>query len=1548
VAIETITCCSPVARCIIAPHTHGVLVVKPPPQPSPPFRAVGLPHGFTWDIAARTQMEYADATEPMGSARETWAGLGYQSGFKDGMNWVQSANQWDVSPTSAVKSVRLYVAAGERANLTAAAAAAAPLRVVVTTRIPTNDNIPNAWVYSTWRASYNRAKLSGLQLHHVPLDNNPYANPVGGTGNQLGPPTLLDTVPSTLDQLDGEVVPGSAFVYGRDGSPRTLVEVDAAVVRLPPGSTDVNDDVLAVRLTSLTAANERPEGRGCVPGSATACQPTAAAATVPAVCNGNTTAVLSQVAPVAVFRLSLPPDAGASELAVRAHSCGSLPAATHLGVFTDYPAAQALARAAVGSGAYTFAEARFFSAGGGWTGALSTQACGEVSFPLTAGAPVYLVAALTPAAFTSLLAPSVAATVTVTLTTECASAVRNLRAFLRHDTTLLGGDWQGVFQHFASSGATGVVASRRQFMRPASPWFSINRIQFDSGANEWRWAWSNYRNYDTVNAMRGEPAPAGTFEVVNITSLDGTAVTMRYACPPDMYAPSAAATTCAACPTGAVSVAGAVGASGCVCGKGWGYSSSSGSCSPCPANTYKATEADAACTACPTGATSPPGSVNSMACTTVWCDRVDIAGHNDGRCNGAFLKTGTYNGLPYYKRSGASTIVYKNGWNGQWSFTDDTATWPTYSYYFGGGFDMKTTVSNVPPQYWKTADWGSALTAGRTVTTACACPAGSTLNNATGACVSPSVAPTGAASCVDSSAWNGTACVACPPYQVANAAGTACMCPVGYTAPGPAYACEPPRVLNVTAAPGSGGGSAAALAAAFTGTYALVGTVAAPPLRTNASAPMVPTYVRVAAATGSGSVHPYLVGHPDRGEWSFKRDLAAAHSPRYAYTGDFAGGTKGHATGFAPPLAPSVAGLADASAAAAVNTSAYAVAVRVFDGGTLYFSSTLSLVLQPADLATPSGTPTPTPSQASLTATPSPTPSLSASGTGTISATRSGSGTPTASPSCASGQCACTPVTCDFRIREGAGAGGYWWWDAATDTVKLAATAASATTLRLMPGVVCGTGDLSAYSRLVVVATGKVVNHASYNLHAAAWAYDACPTSVWLDVAWRFDAVPSATAWAYRVYNPYNGGTYATLVSGLVAVTDAPDPSRLWYVEYVSAGPTTMTPSITASRSATPSNSPSPTCSGPTCGCSLYSCAFRLKDAVATGAGSYWSHNVTADTFSLQPAAAAATSLRLLAGIVCGTNASSYDRLVAASTTGKAVNHGNMALHAATWAPDACPSTVWYDVAWRFVPVPGGPASAFRVFNAYNGGTYVSVTGGAVAITSPPDTARLWYVEWVGSPTPSPTTSATASRSATATPPLTPSRSATGTASLSGTRTPSATGTPSASRTATASLTGTRTRSPTGTGSDMPTTTASRTAAPTTSASPTGTPTPSPTPSSTTTATPSPTSTTTATPSRTSTPSQTGTASPSQSGTPTLSGTGSVSASGTGTPSRSRTASRSARPSTSGTKSALRTTSPTRSGSITLTKTATRSRTRSRSRSASRTRSRTGSRKAKA
>jgi hypothetical protein len=1376
----------------------------------------------------------------MGAARETWDGLGYQMGFRDGMNWIAASQQWDATPSVAERTVRLHVAAAERVGGAAELLAAGLPNAVVTLRVPTTDGIPNAWIYGTWRAMYNRAVMTGLSLAHVPLDHNPLANPVSSAGNALGPPTVLDVVPSTLDQMDAEIPPGGAFVYGAYGGKRTLLEVFAAM-RVPANSTDAADDVLPVRVTALTPANERPEGRGCVPGAAALlCQATAEAATLTVACNANVSAVLTQVAPVAIFQLALPAGTAGDAAAVLAHTCGSLPVATHLGVFADFPAAQALARAHVGAGAITFAEQRFTVAGVplgtpgvAWTGPVASQACGEVAFPLTDAQPLYLVVAL--AAPATLLASSAAA-VPVALSVTCAAEVANLRSFIRHDATVYGGDWQGIFQHHASSGATGIVTQRRQYIKPAHPWFSVNKIE--SSSVEWRWGSTSYRNYNSFGVSRGEPAPAGTFEVVNISTLDGTGVTMRYACPPDMYGPSAGSLVCAACPMGAVSVAGALGVGPCVCGRGWGYSSATRVCSRCPEGTYKATETDAACTACPTGATSAVGAVNSMACKTVWCDRVQFAGHSDGRVNGAFAKSGTYGGVPYYRREGGVTHIFKNGWNGAWSFTDDTSRWPTFSTYFGGGYDMNARVSSVPPQFWRSADWGSALTAGRNVTAACTCVAPKSLDAATGACVAPAStpAPAGPSGCAVGAFWTGTTCTMCPPYQVAAPGGAAaCVCPRGYTSPGATFACEPPRVLLISVA--SSGGAPAAVVAGLVGTYALVGSVGAPALRgVNASEPYAPTYGRVNPLTSAPGA-PFLVGHQSRGEWSFTPALSPSHSPRYGYWGDFAGGggnlpAVAGGAGVFPPLAPSASALLDAAALAALNSTAWAVPFSVFDGSALFFSTTLTLVLQPADVASPSSTPSPTPSPGSASATPTGTSSRSGTRTATRSGTRTASGSATATASCGGPACACTPSTCDFRIREGAASGGYWTVDAVADNIRLQGAAAAATVFRMMPGVVCGVAPLSSWDRLVTSATLRAVNHANFALHAAAWAMDACPTSAWLDVAWRVEMAPAATSSAFRLLNPYSGGVYATLsADGLVAITSTPDTARLWYFEWVGV-PASASPSGSASGAGTLS-------------------ATVTASLSASSTGSWTATGTAASTPSASgtpPATPSATR----------SPASSPTR--SPTPTGTPTRTGTRSgTPTASWSASRS-ATGSPTVTATATSTVSGTRSSSRAPTP-------TVSGSSTASTSSSASSSA-------SASAEPTGSATRTQSATKTISSTQSATKTISSTLTGTRSESGSGT--------LSRTGTSTSTPSRTGT--PSSSATPSASGTASTAPTGTATPSLTPSLTESGTPE------ATPSASGTLTGTKTRAPTRSVTRTRSGSGTGSR-GAASPSRSRTGS---------------------------------------------------------
>lgn len=850
----------------------------------------GLPHGYIWNPHSRSAVEYGDVTEIMAAARESWAGLAYQTGFKSALNWIPPGGMFE---TAAPTSGSAAASASSVVTLSATERASLQPGTVATARWPSPDGVPNSWVYLTHRAAYASA-MSGPQLHLLSLDYDPAGTPAGSFGNRVGGPMLIDTTPFTSDQLDAEITPGGAYVLGSDTGATFGVTGNTSAIGLPlasqlmlvqplpqvvspAGSTDPVDVTQPVRLAWLSDAGERPEGRGCdyrAP-SRGACQPAASSALRTATCGGTFAGTLTPMAPAASWVLSAPSSTPA--LAVTLRACG-LTAGAVLGVYTSPPLAQTLHGAAVSSGAFAFSDRKFIAFGGDRE---YTLPCGEVLVPLTSAQPLYIAVghASGPTAPFGWPFPASDAAFNVSLSVTCGPTQPNLKHFIYQTGGGLGGDWQGVLQQWTGDWA--LQNSRRAYYIMAHPFMNINKLGWQNGA--WSWAWANARDQAAFNVFK----TAGS-NSADVTTTTGA--TIRYACPANMYEPaSGGAEMCTACPFNTVSPAGSIGPAACVCRAGAG-ASTNGECAPCAAGSYKPSAGNAVCTPCGMGSTSGAGATNSLQCMTPWCSQITISGAGGGPDpNGVWnIGTGPHNGQPYYVKGGLA--MFRAWWDGNYHFTGDIGVFPANGpgwYYPGLG-----TSTGAPPQFWTSATWGS-LGSGSII---CTCSAPAVLNARTGACVAPT--PTPAPSCPDGQFIAGTgtaaACASCPPFQVApSSLAPYCQCPVGYTSPGAAAACEPPKALTLsfTGAVGSAPGF-------LLGRYELVSD------GTSASGSAFPVYALV-SGSAAGSI--YLTPHVARRQWSLMPAPAvaaggASFSPRYGYADDSAWNVLGAFGSALPPL----------------------------------------------------------------------------------------------------------------------------------------------------------------------------------------------------------------------------------------------------------------------------------------------------------------------------------------------------------------------------------------------------------------------------------------------------------------------------------------------------------------------------------------------------------------------------------------------------------------------------------------------------------------------
>ena len=1002
--------------------------------------------------------EYGDQTSIMGSTKLDWDGLMFQGGEKDLLGWLPAYAKRDVATATraaaSTSSVYLTLQGVERSDaLTIANSSGA----VVTARFPSPNGAPRQWGFLTYRpgfsATSSASPMDGVVLNELAADWSLFSS-TGSAAATLdapdfastwaGAPMLVDTVPSSVDQQDAVISTGDSFIYGQPGQATSynivpgavqplLIEVDATPTALP-GSGAASTAAargLGVRLSYLSYSTlERAEGRGC---SAAVCQTAlrAEAAGYAAItCGAQAYAWLDGVsARVAVYRL--PAAAAGQPQVVTLSSCGgnaSTASSSVLGVYTTAPVAQALYGASVGRGALAWSDVTVSGGYGSTTASISGN-CGTLQVPLTSSGPLYIAVSLPKATWTA--AGGILSSPSLTyLSVDCATSAEVIRRHINVVPSTNGYGWKGVYE--LQPGANAVSGSRLRFARPFLGQFYDLYLALQPAYNLWG-VWAGNTNARDAAVLPTSyfaywPSSGSVVDPTGLTSvatnINGVTASVTFACPPGLY--SINSTHCAACPAYSWAPAGSTSSSACVCVPGSGLSG--GVCSPCAANTFKASLGNSTCTACSSGygTSGAVGATSPFACTAVFCDQYTVSGLTTSTFfNGIFVRApnGYQNfDRPVYRR--ASDGVYMMASSGQWYFVTSAWTGP------GSGFSYYTTYTlptKPAPQTWLRADWGG-LGASDQPSVSCTCPGGAT-PGANGVCPTATPTPT----CPPGRYGAAPACPSsCPQWQVATAAGSGCECPSSYTN------CLPPASLSVTVVSGS-------IDAAVT---SCIWDLSATTVVTSAG-----TVTPVYQCRGGRSL--FFFFSEARSEWVLSpvlvTDGSSSGTPaRYAYS-----------------IPPAVRNSTAFPLSGATTWTVWSPSTTGFtDSAVLTF--TVIAAGTSSATATSSGTPPPPPS-ATSTATGSrsgtATSTFSAVSTATATGTRTGSGTSTASAvptATSSGSAAPTGSSTSSRTSTGS----------ATASAVSTATG-TGTALSTATGTGTGTSVATASSTRTAVATGS-------------------------------------------------------------------------------------------------------------------------------------------------------------------------------------------------------------------------------------------------------------------------------------------------------------------------------------------------------------------------------------------------------------------------------------------------------------------------------------------
>jgi hypothetical protein len=1484
--------------------------------------ALGARHSYAANPgaapASSSVWEYGSVTDVMGGTKAVWPGLAFTSGIKDQLGWLPPGTLVDVAaavPTPAAAapattaSTTVTLAGIERAD---GAAVAAAYGAALSVRFPATTGALRHYAYLTHRPAYSTAAasaggtLAGVVIDELASDYGLFSA-TGGSASIVDAPTYYatttgqplahDSAPSSADQLDAAIGPGDAYVYGAPGGPAAwsfvspavtplLIEVDANTSALPPASAAAGDRAVSARLSWLDRASlERAEGRGCTPHGG--CQPPLASA--PNVTCGTRVALVLEAASqrVGVFRLPALP-AGAASQVVTVTSCGgnaSVAPQSVVGVYTAPPAAQALYGASFGRGALEWSDVT--TSGGFGATPATAAACGTVQVALTSAAPLYVAVGVPPATWDA--APY--GRPLVSLGVACAPVA----PLVRRHVLVASGSAAARGAYFLLPGTTGAVYnSRLRFHRHYLGQFYDLHLAYSPSYGGWGvwvqlphsrdWAATLSSAFLTFSQGFGGYDPT-----VLTLSTGGTSFSAAFACPAGTFAVNT--TACAACPAPYMwSPVGSTASSACVCAPGAGLVG--GVCTPCAANSFKSAAGNASCTACPASYTTggAVGTSSFWACTpsVPFCEQYTVSGLAVATFyNGVFDRTAYQAfGKPVYRRA-SDGLFLAWAWSvNRWALMTAGSDPPAGSYSFYTFYSMPSAAL---PQTWAPGDWGG-LFPGDVPAVSCTCASGATPSATTGACPTP----TPSSACAPGTAGDGTTCALCPPFQVADATGTGCVCPDGYLLVGDS--CSPPALVaaTVTACTGSGCGDFAA---------AVAGTVweLVPPGR-NVTLPsggsggnatvLTPVY-----ASRNASSPLYAFFTPVRSEW-----VVSAEAP---------------AVGGAPESASSVSLPARAAYRLPPGGNATVFSLGSADAWTVWSANTTaftSVAVVSFASASPSVTPSGT---GSASSTPPPTASASRTASGTLTATPSPSSPPTSSQ---------TPSQTPSQTTTATGTATRSLSASTTPSGTTSQTpTATLSTSRSGTGTPPPTPSLSptASTTAAATATGTPSQTQTPTLSSSLSGTGTPPPTQ------SSTSTASGTAAATTTSTPTQTPTPTPSTSLSGSGTPPPTPSSSATASWTAAETTSGTPSLT------PTSTPSPSQSGTATPPSTPSASATSSRTAAETTSTTPSQTQTptpssslSETGTPTPtlsssssasATAAATTSRTPTGTLTSSGTAAATSSPSGTVTGTSTaSAAPTSSPAPTLTPTATPSpTQTGSPSGSQSPTVSTTAAATQSLTAtpsQSGTPTPSRTGTSTQSSAPTATAS---VTASGTPTrtQSGTPSGTAASTGTATATSTLSGSATATASLTRSlgATPSSSPSAAATTSPSATVTASRTPAPTGTGS------ATATATPSLSSSPTAPVTGSPTgtASSPATATSSGTATPPATGSATGTPSVTGSATGTTSPPPTASGTtsGSASTSPTSASTTSATATRSASGSASTTPTAASTTSATGSGS---------------------------------
>ena len=620
----------------------------------------GLWHAYSWDPLLDAPVEYGDLSAIMGSNRITYPGISYLAAEKEQMGWLPQDRVVDLTTAvdSRTNSTTVTLAGIDRADghtLNASTALAI--------RWPAANGAWRQFVYAQFRPAFARAggsALLGVQMHEAAADFKQWSDGSDDSSDRptymhrtTGQPTLLDTTPSTIDQLDAVVSPGDAFIYGQVSAslPPLLVEPLAEPTGnrfAPAGSLAPGDRLQRVRMTWLDPTTlERTEGRGC---SASSCQLSLNKSTLPPITCGMW--LYGPLDPIRsrVYVFVIRPMIGTATQMVRLSSCGtsSINANTAVGVYTSLPAAQALYGASFGRGALAFSDSTLTG-----TRPYNVSMCGTLVVPLTSARPLYVAFGLTAAGWALVRNGDVPAQVDMLMSCGASLTASSPPRYVSVASNTLS-QVNGVYQLLSGNGT---------LLNGRPRWHRMYRFEMADIFLEHRTTgWGVYKKNPTMRGIDETTLESyirwssSSYEVTSLAvTLNSDTVSIRYACPPASYESTG---SCVPCPAFRWSPAGSTSSSACVCEAGAGRVGST--CAPCAVNSYKPSASNATCLACPAGTNTvnATGSTSYWACKQNFCDAYAISGLFDTSLNGLFINADiSLRNVPIYVRTSDQLLL---------------------------------------------------------------------------------------------------------------------------------------------------------------------------------------------------------------------------------------------------------------------------------------------------------------------------------------------------------------------------------------------------------------------------------------------------------------------------------------------------------------------------------------------------------------------------------------------------------------------------------------------------------------------------------------------------------------------------------------------------------------------------------------------------------------------------------------------------------------------------------------------------------------------------